>query len=46
MPLEYEYRYSSNSYDHDEIVKKLEANGAKMHGHWLFRVQVVTKPNI
>ncbi len=46
MPLEYEYRYSSNSYDHDEIVKKLEANGAKMHGHWLFRVQVFTNPNI
>ena len=46
MPLEYEYRYSNDYYNHDEIMKKLEANGAKKHGNWLFRVQVFTNPNI
>ncbi len=46
MPLEYEYRYSNNYFDHDQIIKKLEVNGGKMHGFWLFRVQVFTNPNI
>jgi predicted adenylyl cyclase CyaB len=46
MPLEYEYRYQPSSFNKDDIRDKLKKAGAVRHGHWLFRVQVFSNPNV